>query len=334
MADKNKNEKLIEKIDSVIEKLNSEKNPFKRAFYTVKLEMLNARIQKEIDIMEIKEKYEKEKEERLEEANNEIRGNTKEKFNRIKTRDFYRKEMENLSDFDPKSSDFAFRDELDMAGGDIEKLLDGLHNDGNNDIALKIEAAIEAREKYEEAKDDLHQMKSEGFKIQTKTNFENAKSTAKETALVVAKRTNIFKTFFNAIKKGFEEFNQTRKDNKAFKLESKRITAEIKQREDENISNLNASYKEQRAALEEELARIQEKMDDLETLHERQKEGVHQMHQNQYDKVGEAANASVEFRRQNRNKEATEKTNLIVQKFMDKQPIEDNEQQQSDGQEH
>ena len=322
MADKkeNKNQKLIEKVDNVIEKLNAEKNPFKRAFYTVKLEMLNARIQKEIDIREIKEKYEKEKEERLEEANNAIRGNTKGKFNSIKTRNYYENKMEELSDFDPKSRNFAFKDELDMAGGDIEKMLNELHDSGNNEIALKIEEAIEAREKYEEAKDDLHQMKSEGFKIQTKASWENVKSTTKETAIVVAKKTNVFKTFLNAIKKGIQEFNESRKANKEFKKETYNIKLDVEERRNSELSDLEAEYQRQKEEYEEIMKKIEDK-----------RAGIDAKYNRESRRVDRRDNLSHKYR----NEEAAAKSNLIKQKFMDgKQQEETNEQPQNDEQEH
>ena len=55
---KNKDEKLVEKIEDLCNKIEKEENKLKIGIYKAKLSFLLLKIQKEIDLNEIKEKYE------------------------------------------------------------------------------------------------------------------------------------------------------------------------------------------------------------------------------------------------------------------------------------
>ena len=307
----NKNEKLMEKVEKLTEKIGGEQNSLKRAIYSVVLESLLGKIQKEIDIRDIKEKYSQEREDRTEEAKNRIKSNTKRKMDLINQRDYYKNQARGLSDFDPDSPKFAFKDELKLMDGDVFKLIDDLRQEGNTELATKIEEAMIARDNHEQAKEELQDLKSEGIKINKQVSRQNAKSSVKETALVAAKKVNIFKRAFDSIKKGIKEYRETRKENKEFKKESKSIKVELQERQNEELENLNREYEQLMLELKEKRSEIQER-------YSRQKSSVKNREN---------------FAHSLRNQEASERSNTIVQEFKNRQPEKVTESEISDGQE-
>lgn len=321
MAKRDKNQKLIEKIDFLLEKLEAETNPFKRALYTIKLEHLHLRLQKEINIINIKERFEQERQERIESLNERRKERTLDKMNNILNRNTYAAILNQNSDFDPASPNFAFQDELEnMAGGDINKLIEELRKIGRDQIADRILEAVNTRKEYEQAKEKIEEMKNEGKRTQKEVKKENIKSSIKENALIVKEKTNIFKRIFNSIKAGINEYKKTKEANKLYEEEKANIQAKITGRKNREIDAVNAQYNV-------ELAKIQALIDELNASRDKV---ISKINEKYNDQLSEQIDNKTNFRIELRNEEAANRVNDIVEEFNSKQTEQQQEESEQE----
>lgn len=341
----NKDQKLLNKINDLCEKLEQEENPLKRGIYVAKLDFLLARVQKELDIAQIKEEHQQKREEIKQKFNEEKRQKTKDKQDAIVESDSYKRKLIQNSRYDPHSPDFVFFDELNDVGGDWTKLVEELRNNGDEEIANRIETAVSYRQGYEEAEENLEKHKEEGRSIRQEAFLEENKDKIKETSLILKKRVkvNLFTRIFNGIKTGFKEikrgFQEIIKQTN-FELDLDDQVREKRAEENklalQEIQELDGKYNNEMQALQdldkeynkkilELTAKYEEEIKKLQEQYKKPKQELQEKYANLQKEIQSRHiqnvedfenNKREEFRKRMVNEEASKNTSKIVEDWL------------------
>ena len=165
-----KSKRLVEKVEELCGCIEKEESPFKRQVLSFRVQMLVNRIQKEIDVLTIKENYEKKREEikrgktvknknaqdKVAELIEEIEG-IQDKINNLDS-----PENGYNPEYDPEAPEFkAFSKKYISEQGGIENILNDLRESNvsaSKNLAEKIEEAIAARGANEGTKQQLEEL--------------------------------------------------------------------------------------------------------------------------------------------------------------------------------
>lgn len=243
-----KDKELSDKINNLLGKLETEGNSLKRGIYTARLNFLIARLQKEIEIINIKKDYQDKRNKLEEEIKNQKATNTSGKSEALQNEEYIEIELKQCSKYDSKSPDFLFKEELDDVEGDVDKLIKQLEEQQHYDLANRIGDAKKKREEYEDVKNQIDKLKETGKEIRKEAKLKKRKSRKDETSLIINKKIkgNIVTRLINAIKKGWGELTRTSKIKKGLKQEfidsnnknEKHVKKQLKEIEDERNTKL------------------------------------------------------------------------------------------------
>lgn len=277
---KTKSELLTEKCNKLVEKLETEKSPIKRALYSVKLKILIAKIEKELEIQNIQENYGIEREEIKYNFANYRKNYRKEIGEFAKNIRIYQNKLARNAEYDPYSKEFLYpKSEIEREGG-IDNFIDSLRDDDDyrsKDLANIIEATLEDRRILEEMQEELSEKQNVLENLDTMRKKEIKKSEKEEKALIKKEKIGIFqsiKMFFDGMiaefKANKEKRNNIKEINKFEKEEITNIKKEKKNLEKdakseyekacqeayekylETIENYKSQYMEEQNRIEEE----------------------------------------------------------------------------------
>ena len=266
-----KAKKLEEKVNILIEKIENEKNPFKKHILQFKVKMLITKIQREIDIVKIKEEF---KAQRIEKKREKM-DREDENVENIGDLTSQIEELEGIlatnARYDYASSKFIYpKDYIEKKGG-IEKFkeqLESKKDQQSSQIANKIEAVAEVRqelEKLEQQLQEKQQQLSESDKIY---NEDIKKINKEERSLIRTQKMDIFTkigTWFKNLTGQIKEFFAERKENKELKTQQAADINKVENEENEKASEIEKRQKEEEQKIIDKynqmLEKIQAEMD-------------------------------------------------------------------------
>lgn len=271
MSEKTKAQKLYEKCKKLAENYEKEESLAKRILYGTKLKMAIAKLDREIDLDNIKQKFEKEKEGRdanLSESKKDKRKNISELTKRIKS---LKRELKSNSEYDYKSEKFMYpKSDVNSMGG-INNYIDELRKSKDPDLietADKIEKASSLREKIEGLEEDLAKEKDDLRYADKRAKVEDKKAKMQETAMVVRKKANIFSRVGDFFKSAYQNMREAR--------EEKRELKQTEKTKDILIKSINTSVKDYKKNKKQD---YQEKMAESQAEYERKMAELKRQHE-------------------------------------------------------
>lgn len=245
MNENNKNS-LEEKVNLLAEKIENEQNPFKRMLYVIRARMVEAYLDRQISIQEIKDKAKKDREDKKSEKSSE-RDEAQVRLIILKRDlDGLRKKLaESDRVFDADSDEFLFgQSELKRAGG-ADELAKELEDSGNPD---KVAAAKQIKN-IEEIKREIERKEKERLdkidELEKLNNNENANERrlkfAETKALTVQRGKNIGKWFKDTFGILINAIKERREENKIIKAKKRydKMQAKLKNMETEFVNKYN-----------------------------------------------------------------------------------------------
>lgn len=213
-------EGLEAKIDELLKKANEEKDIKKLARISIKIRMLRARIDKEIEIQNIAEKYETDRKNLTEKRENERQNEGRENNEREETINSLREFIGDNIKYNPNSEYFKYKYSMDKYGLDkVIKDLKSSKNELKQMEAIKIEEVIEKMEdlEYLIAEDKDADKVSEQNEKSYQKQIKNLHS--KEKKMIIAKKLNVFNRIGAFFKNIIEQIIQNRAIKKYEKLQ-------------------------------------------------------------------------------------------------------------------
>ena len=240
---------LESKIADLYDKIAKEENLFKRHINQFKIRGLIAKLQREIDRQNLKEKYDLKRKRMAREKNR------KEEDLLVKTTDM-QEEIDNLKkilkgnqEYDYKSKSFMYpKDYVEKVGG-IENLtekLKGIDKEATQNAAKKMEQMVETRRQLSEMKEKLkaEQEKLSNLDVEYYNKEKRLKKKEKSLALVNNNPLNKLKGWFSNAFAEINAYLADRKDYKALKAEEK-----------EEMQVMEEEYKKMRKEMQEAIKR-------------------------------------------------------------------------------
>lgn len=321
---KSKATNLINKCMELAEKIEKEKSRIKRTVYSIKIKMLIAKIEKELDIRELQEKYSIERENREEELSEEKADARTESIKISRQIKTLKKELKNNREFDYSSKSFLFPKEEVKAEGGIDKYIEILRTSGSveqEEVADDIQQTLDKRRKLEELEKKLQDRK-ELLKIaDKKAKWDNRKSKITEVALITAKKANFFDkiaTFFRSIRDNF-------KDNKNEFAEmmdiDKKRREELKSSEIKNansVKKIKEDFEQEKRKIDRE---YQEKMQKLQEEYEQEITSQKNMSNIDKELINQTYDNIKEEHRTGKSKKFQEEIRKLATKFSDTDEI-------------
>jgi len=150
-----KGQKLYEKVEKLEQKIRQEKNPLKLPLLKFKLRTLLAKIQRELDLINIKENYKLQREELKVRKLQSDKENTKEIALLMKKINLKKQELLSNSEYDYKSTDFGFYG-IVKNETELHTLTASLKEDSETkSVAEDIERMVEIRAELEHLQTEL-----------------------------------------------------------------------------------------------------------------------------------------------------------------------------------
>lgn len=252
-----KAQKLYDKVNKLIEKIEQEKNPLMRHILSFKVKMLVNKIQRELDIQAIRENSANAlKELKLDQSDfeNETLDNISELSALIESKN---RQLRANEEYDYESPYFIYPKKYVEKNGGIKSLTTTLKNSPKPDsqnAAKRIELASRLRKEIDELSDKLKEEQEYLKASSIVYNKEQRKIKGQELALTVAKKANIFSRIGNFFK-SFGE--QTR-----IYFEEKRENKAIRAKKAKEENELHELYLAQKAELEEKMKAAQSIIDE------------------------------------------------------------------------
>ena len=254
-----KSKKLLEKIELLSQKIEQEKSPLKRHIFAFQVKMLIAKIQREIDIQNLKDSYEEKRASLLTEKEDR-EGYSLDNIailnNKIRAK---QREMSGNEEYDIESQYFLYPKKYVQEVGGIENLTKKLKESKSIDsqqTAQRIEKMALKRQELNNLYDELKKEQENLEHNQSGYNTDKMTLDREEKSLIIKQKFNIFTRISNFFKNMVEEAKLYREEKKQMK------DLRTKQREDESV-------------IDEDFNR---KMQELREQHEKAKQ---QMHDNQ-----------------------------------------------------
>lgn len=253
-----KSEKLMEKINLLAEKIENEKNPIKRTLYSIKAKMVIAKLDREIEIQNIKEQYNNEIADRVEDTEYtkmDTRSDILGINNRIREIEI---QLNIDRAYDPNSRDFMFGQGEVAANGGTQQYAEVLRASGRPEqiqAADKMQEMQALREELNGLKEELEARKYELEVIDLETDKANMKAERKMNALVLktntwTRVTDWFKSIGAGLKEAFTgnkvaaEANANKKAIKSLNRSKKNdAKKQIKQNYKQTMNELKQTYK-------------------------------------------------------------------------------------------
>lgn len=252
-----KSKKLMKKVEILTEKIEQEKNPLKRHFFAFRVKMLIAKIQKEIDLQNMRQSY-KLKREQLKANKQESEMENVDKIS-MTTAEIkqLKKELKGNEEYDYESSKFMYPKEYVEKNGGIEEFAEKLKESKSvetQNAAAKIESMAVKRQQLEELEDDLKTYKDELRDSDKNYDKQVSSLNFKEKSLVVVEKVNIFskiKLAFSNITGQVREYFEERKENKLLKAEQLKEQEELEEAYNQQIAELKEQLEQAKQELKE-----------------------------------------------------------------------------------
>lgn len=255
-----KSQKLFDKVNKLIEKIEKEKSPFIRHLLSFKVKLLRNRIQREIDLQNIKENSEATLEElkyKKEKFESESIDTISELAALIKSKE---RQLRANEEYDTESPYFIYPKKYVEQSGGVQALTDKLKQSQNPEsqrAAKKIEDANKLRTEIEELSNQLADKQKELDDSGNIFKKEEERIKRQELALTVVNKVNIFArigNFFRTFGEQAKEYFAERRENKEIKAQQKKEEAELYEQYAEVKAQLEAQYKEAKAQLHQQYA--------------------------------------------------------------------------------
>ena len=261
-----KAKKLHEKINLLCDKVEQEKSPLKRHMLTFQIKMLTSKIQKEIDIQNIQEKY-NEKRELASWKKQSKEENLINSIAELKTDiDALKRYIKGNEEYDYESENFLYPKDFVESRGGIQGFSENLKQSdkqATQRVAAKIEEVATARaelnELNEQLKEEQNKLSKSDANYDKYINYLNHK----EKALIKQEKGNIFSrmgNFFGTIAeetklywKERQELNETIKAHKQEMKEFKKAQKE----ELKNFKNTQATERKDLKSVQKEVVQEQ-----------------------------------------------------------------------------
>lgn len=264
---KTKSEILMEKINTLAEKIEGEENPIRRMLYSIRAKMVIAKLDREIQLQELQEKYASERTIRNEKAEKDKIDSRSDIITINQRINEIRKQLQKEEEYDPKSTNFIFgKKEIERYDG-VEEYVNALKASKRPEqimAAEKIQENYKLRRELEDLEDELEEKQFTLDEINEEKKWDDRKSKVKETALVVKSKVNIFSKiadFFRSVK---ESVKETFYEHKKIDEIRKKETDERKDTDNtlkEMKAKVKEEYKQKMKQLMEEYEKIQDDMD-------------------------------------------------------------------------
>lgn len=242
-----KSQKLLDKINSLKEKIEKEKSPLKRHLLSFKVKRLIARIQKEIDLNNIKDYYQGLREDlklEIEENDANALNSVAIMTNKIKK---LQMELRGNEEYDAESQYFMYPQQFVKQTGGVDKLVEKLKQSPqieSQQAAKKIESMAEKRKELESLYDELEQAQDDLKNGQKDYRKQQIKYTIEEKSMLLRRKVN----FLPGIASFFRTIGEQAKSYIEEKLEDR----EFKRQQKEEERATNRSYRECIKNLEQE----------------------------------------------------------------------------------
>ena len=255
-----KSKKLLEKIELLSQKIEEEKSPLKRHILSFQVKMLIAKIQREIDLQNLKASYDNKRETLLSEKLDRETGaidNIASLSEQIKQ---LKRDIRGNEEYDEQSPNFMYPKKYIEQVGGIEGLTEKLKESPKEDsqyTAWKIESISRQRQELEKLQEELKQEQEKLEYSQDDYNQDKKDLKREETALVVKQKINVFSRIGNFFKNMAEEVRAYRDEKR-------------------QIKELTIKQKEEEKKLDEEHEKL---MQELKEKLEREKQEIRESHQ-------------------------------------------------------
>ena len=334
--DKSKATDLINKCMELAEKIVEEKSRIKRTLYSIKIKMIIAKIEKELDIRDLQEKYSIEREDREEELYEEKTDARTESIKISRQIKALKKELNANREYDYSSESFLFPKEEVEAEGGIDRYIGILRTSGSveqEEVADDIQQTLAKRRKLEELEKNLQDRKMQLKNADRKAKWDNRKSKVTETALVTAKKANFFSkiaTFFKSIRDNFKDNKneltevmdiekRRREELKSSKVENKNSVKIHKEEFEQAKREIYQEYQEKMQKLQEEYKQIVELQKNISNI---DKEIINQTYSNTKE-------TSKHVHRTEKSNKFKEEIRELAQRFSDTDDILNEREEQS-----
>ncbi len=263
-----KSQKLYNKVNDLVTKIENEPNVIKRTLYSIKAKLVLAKIQRQIDIQDIRDKYDTDRNQNdldAEIAELDTRDDIIDLTSRINTL----QDIINInSDYDYESSRFMFgKSDVERKGG-IDNYIKRLRQSGRIqqvDAASQMQYVENLKRELRAKQAELADKQGILAGIDKDRKDKNRASKVEETALVVNKKINIFARISNFFKKIVEGIKEGKTQSQAVKNEKakgiERTEGQMETRKDA-LAKLEEEYQKRRAEILEEYDRAEQNFKD------------------------------------------------------------------------
>ncbi len=252
-----KSKKLVEKINKLTEKIEQDKSPLKRHLMSFQVKMLLSKIQREIDLQNIKAEYNDRRDlllarkerredksiEKIATLNNEIRA--------------LERDMRANEEYDVESEGFLYPEKYVRESGGIENLTERLKNSKNpeaQETARKIEQIAQKREKLEKLYEKLDNEK-DNLEFSSDYYKRGKKRLDKEEkSLVLKQKFNVFSKigdFFKNMSEEIKAYREEKRELKGMKETYKFEMNEIDDEYEKQMEELKERYKAEKEKMKE-----------------------------------------------------------------------------------
>lgn len=249
-----KSKKLIWKVDDLTRRIEEEKKPWKKHILAFKVKMLISKIQREIDLNNIRDSYQVKKDElKRTRETRELDGiDNIAGLNAQILR--MRREIDSNEEYDVESPYFMYPKKYVQDIGGTGELIDKLKQSQkieSQQAAQRIERISQKREQLQELEDKLMQEQDALSNSKREYNIENAKNSISKNALILKQKMNIFSRiglFFSNMMEEAKLHRDERKQNS--ELDAK-LKEEEKAMDEEYRKRMKELREEQRKSKEE-----------------------------------------------------------------------------------
>lgn len=246
---------LLAKAEMLTAKVEEEKNPIKRHILAFRIKQTLKKVQKEIDLQNIRSKYElkkkqlKTKKEKRELESEDRIAETTAEIKQLK------KELKGNEEYDYKSKNFMYpREHVEKNGGleAFSKKLQESKKAETQNAGQKIELMVAKRKELEKLQDKLNTYKEELKNSDANYNKKLSGLEFKQKSLIVAEKANIFtwiRSTFSNITSQVKTYFEERRENKELQAEQMKEEQELED-----------SYRKQIEELREQLEKAKKEM--------------------------------------------------------------------------
>lgn len=240
LSDKSK--KLIEKVDKLCEKIKEEKNPVKLHMLTFKVRMLQSKIQRELDLQNLKENYQLKRDELKKGKDARDIDEIEAIDNLSKKIKLKEQEIESNSDVDIDSPDCIYSRKAIESKGGVQGFCDFIKKNGKDDVkitAQRMEHTEQLKQELEELQNQLEEQQGLLENSEAQYNKDKRGLAIEETRMTIAKKNPFLRVgdFFKAVGAGIADI---RANIVAVKAENDKYKADKKAKQEAHKAEMKA----------------------------------------------------------------------------------------------